>query len=801
MQLNLFNGGLNLRGSPFLISQNQSVECENIDFAKGSLTPRYKNLVLDKGIKPYIYKFKGNWIQSDNPRDYVEYQDKLYYTEASKKPQKSTDGINFYNLGIDKPNKDLTIQVGLTDAPIELKPFYSVFPDLKAQENPLSYQLYLEYSLTVSGARPGYTFVMPDEKQFFNKQTYLQSVYGTSETSFNDKYFGFSKLDSSTYNLYKNYVQFISSGSLSPVYRAEKSVVIQLDKSKSYVNSSVPALFYENVRDEFGDPYAQSRAILFTQATITDDRKTTKASLNITQSIAANNPYPPSFKSTTIQKTEENPYSYNNLNKLFTFFESSSEVTIFIKNKTSNEILRYNIVVSESLVSDKVLMGYTIESKSEDFNLDDYEFFVFNEFDSDSNPFKLVKDPSGLPAGLHWLNFEFDETVKYSSLGNFYTFCYTYYNINDGTESSPSDYQDIDVGQLNTIIWDTEVEDKQVTHVRLYCIGKNNTNMTLLAEVPLNYGSYTFPLDAIQNMTGEVLASQLYYAAPENLQYLTESNGILYGAKGYTLYFSNDGNANYWNPFNTIEYETEIKGIARVYQGLLVFLIDKTYLVTGSSIDDIVNYRLSSTVGCLDHRSIQYSNSNVIWASSAGICSCKGGTISNLSMANLGTFNITETIRFSAYHNDIYYLALPGRVFLMDLRFEVLFEYLNEDIVSYFRDPLTNILYAVDFYNNFVQVQGSQELSKVKYLSPKYSDGSISTLKSYKNIYLYVEGSLSLTIYLDGKNVLEVDLSEGFNDIKIPQPDTQGYYLQFKVEGYGIMHELSYTFEGRQNGR
>lgn len=105
MQINLFNGGLSTRLLPHLIQANEAVKCENVDTSKGSLVPLKGFQDLNREVASNIYKFNGIWIDTDENRDYVEYQEKLFYSNGVGRPQWSPDGARFFNVGIEAPNK------------------------------------------------------------------------------------------------------------------------------------------------------------------------------------------------------------------------------------------------------------------------------------------------------------------------------------------------------------------------------------------------------------------------------------------------------------------------------------------------------------------------------------------------------------------------------------------------------------------------------------------------------------------------------------------------------------------------
>lgn len=105
MQINLFNGGLSTRLLPHLIQANEAVECTNVDTSKGALVPLKNFKDLNRKVANNIYNFKGLWIDTDENRDYVEYQEKLFYSNGVGRPQWSPDGARFFNVGIDAPKE------------------------------------------------------------------------------------------------------------------------------------------------------------------------------------------------------------------------------------------------------------------------------------------------------------------------------------------------------------------------------------------------------------------------------------------------------------------------------------------------------------------------------------------------------------------------------------------------------------------------------------------------------------------------------------------------------------------------
>lgn len=105
-QLNLFDGGLNTRLSKHLLKANEGTIYKNIDNSSCVLKPLREDKDENIRISPNFYKFNNKWISDTQDRDYVEFQEKLYYSDGSI-AKKSSDGITWYKLGIDKPVEKL----------------------------------------------------------------------------------------------------------------------------------------------------------------------------------------------------------------------------------------------------------------------------------------------------------------------------------------------------------------------------------------------------------------------------------------------------------------------------------------------------------------------------------------------------------------------------------------------------------------------------------------------------------------------------------------------------------------------
>lgn len=110
-------GGLNNRIEPHLLGPNQAQDLSNVNLDSQGIKPLKDVAVLAPpvsgvGTLQSIYKFAGQWLLSTDNYQYAEYGGILYRVKAGFRPQKSTDGVTFYNVGVDAPLTALTAAVG-----------------------------------------------------------------------------------------------------------------------------------------------------------------------------------------------------------------------------------------------------------------------------------------------------------------------------------------------------------------------------------------------------------------------------------------------------------------------------------------------------------------------------------------------------------------------------------------------------------------------------------------------------------------------------------------------------------------
>jgi len=103
-KIRTFNGGLQTALEPHLIAENEAAEYENVSHLRGHLAPMGDLFYLFNGAKRYGFYFPitGLWYWSDTPKDWVQFQERLYIGNRSGVSTKLINGVE-YNLGIAKP--------------------------------------------------------------------------------------------------------------------------------------------------------------------------------------------------------------------------------------------------------------------------------------------------------------------------------------------------------------------------------------------------------------------------------------------------------------------------------------------------------------------------------------------------------------------------------------------------------------------------------------------------------------------------------------------------------------------------
>ena len=384
-----------------------------------------------------------------------------------------------------------------------------------------------------------------------------------------------------------------------------------------------------------------------------------------------------------------------------------------------------------------------------------------------------------------------------------YTYCYTFYNSVEGIESMPNTISaETQIGNIKLTTFETTTDTK-VDKIRIYRNGGALTNYTLVEEIPytglaIEYADTASDIDIAGN---HILDSFNNTRPLTGLKYLTENYAMLFAAKGDKLYYSEIAKPYAWPSTNFIDFNDTITGIGAVSNGILVFTKYKTFIITGNSPTSFSKFLLSSSQGCLAHKTIQFVDNNLLWLSSDGICATNGGQIQLISMPILGKLDFLVTVYSAAVLDNTYYLsysnALGDKLLVLDFRYNLMARYIVTQ-GSYIASTLDTLYQN---YNGTLQKLLSGSDLTFTYKSPMLTEGKYSNYKTYKDMYIKYNGVFTINIYIDKTLNTTVSLNgDDVYNLKF-QGLSKGYGLEIEIIGTGEIQEIEYNVVGRQNGK
>lgn len=437
-------------------------------------------------------------------------------------------------------------------------------------------------------------------------------------------------------------------------------------------------------------------------------------------------------------------------------------------------------------------VGITIGSAGvEIYRLYEGEFYFVATLLTDTSSFTdAVHDISGnkiLDIGL------------FEPLQGMYQYVLTYYNSSTGTESGPSivsEELDLTEGGAITINNVPISSDPQVDKKRLYRIGGDLTAFTLVTEVD-NAITTIIDLADDTEVQGTLLLSSIALEAPTGLAFLVENYAMLFGAIGSNLRFTPIGEPESWPATYFLAFENPITGIAPVANGLLVFSTFRTYLVTGTGPTSLSQQLLTADQGCLAFESVKSISGAALWFSSDGLCTSSGNAVQVVSKDMLG--KISLDIVDSVVFDEAYYgLQSNGKIFVFDYAYDRVYKQLDFDVLSL---VIANDTLYGWLDGEMQEFYASSANSTIKYKSPRYTEGSMTEQKTYKNIYIYHKGDIIVNVYVDEELVATKQLTgTDSTQVKTSAESQRGFFIEFEFEGTGEVHEIEYVAGGKKRG-
>lgn len=471
---------------------------------------------------------------------------------------------------------------------------------------------------------------------------------------------------------------------------------------------------------------------------------------------------------------------------------------------------------------------------------------------------KMLPDGTILPLGILEPSVALTQTLSSIGAGiheGDFKYTYTFWSEETGAESAPAPLPLYVTAEGDNItLTGFQALPAEATHYRLYRVGGY---LPIFLQVDtFKESTYIDTLDD-SRVDGRPLATMRNGLPPELLTNLVELNGRFYGSVGNKIYFSALGNPDSWYVSDYFVIRGRVIGLSTVPAGLLVLGQFSTSLLYGT---DPMNFRLkviSDSYGCLGRESIAHIGDSVIWLSNKQIVMSNGYQILDVTAKKVDRIRgLVPT--GAAVENETYYMSYKPGLFPSNLLFpddtlypdavegtglvdqgllsldfkrgnQFSYKMVKYDeiraigIVDSNLNLSTGGYEAVDiscdlpmFYDclsflncspfelsvmNLYQAQG---LSRLYYVSPRFMDGGKSTLKQYDKVRLSCKGAFIVRIqFSEGNNVITREITtvgdeETSHIIGIPNKNNQSYWIQFFIEGVGIISSIQYSWKPRE---
>lgn len=829
MKISDFSGGLSTRLDPTLINQNEATLFTNVDNAKGNLTSikDFSQLVPEQSIERWFYKFKNKWYSSVNDREYLEYQDKLYFTEKANRPSKIVNDVQKL-VGIDAPTQKLTTVVNPVGS---LSGPSMILPPGNAKDVAISPGG--DHAVVTSDTAPYITIykielgrlVKIDDPASLPAGTVTGAAYSTSGA-----YLAISITASPYVIIYKRSGDVYTKLTDPVALPAGTSNGVAWSSDETYLTVAHAVSPYITIYKRAGDvftklanpaslPAGVGNAVVFSSDT------TYMAVAHVTT------PFVTIYKRAADVFTKlANPASLPAGDGLSIDF-SLDGTYLTIGLTTSPYLATYSRAVDVFTKLPDFANAPAGPANGVAFS-NNYNYLAVAHnttpfvtyYKRLGSTFTKLSNPGIVPAGnaigLAWTPDDLYVAVAhtttpfisvYKRTNDVFSqynaptvlqYVYTYYDSTEGVESAPSPISDeltITDGTSVDLSGFITSSNESVDKIRLYRVGANATDFTLIVELTASTTTYNDNIPTV-NAIGTLLDTYNNQAPLSGLRYLIEAYGMLFAALGNKLYYTIPGQPDYWPSLNFIQFPNDITGIVAIADGIIVFTLKEAHIVTGTGSDTFRRIIFNPEHGCINHNSIKYVKNTLLWASADGICALNGNTVIVITKDKLD--RITFDLISAASFNEQYYLILnDGTVFILDVRFNPCFknyEYLENQV--YNLGVFDNILYGV-VTGKLVTIDTGTYID-FYYESPCYTEGEATNRKLYNVVYVNANGRFIFDTYIDGVQVSSQELiGKDTFEVKIPQELQAGYDIQFKIQGSGVIREIEYKVQGRDNGR
>lgn len=389
-----------------------------------------------------------------------------------------------------------------------------------------------------------------------------------------------------------------------------------------------------------------------------------------------------------------------------------------------------------------------------------------------------------------------------------YAVTYTYSSL---FESPPCAFGSVSPANQKVTVTFTDTPGATVTHRNIYRLGGINPTFNLVATLPVATASYSDDIHDF-DISRKELVTYNNDTAPSGLDMLVEIQGTFFGALGDKVYFSKEGQPEYWSDYNFVQFPKDVTGLGVFGNSVIAFTDSYMYMINGSNAQNISMSKLPFDYGCKNKRTVKNMEGRLIWVSALddrdAICVFDGSSVQIINNFNrqgytptVGTTTFadyttetydafTYTIQDAIVSNRKYFLFMSGRTAVVDVETEPKVYYMEDNITASYSK--SNSLYVADAGGTVYEYYPTASTYRdITYRTGDIDDGDMTRVNHYRSLKIHATGDYSVSVYVDGSFVSTVTTEKSF----LPR-DTYGRYISFLIEsnGYAKIKSISYEF-------
>lgn len=326
-------------------------------------------------------------------------------------------------------------------------------------------------------------------------------------------------------------------------------------------------------------------------------------------------------------------------------------------------------------------------------------------------------------------------------------------------------------------------------------------SLQLVARVDIGVSSYS---DSKQNAElGSAITTSYTNAQGVEIAYQPPSvafdgmagphQGMMFGWKGSTLYWSAPGEPDAWPEFYTAEAFGVVKNCVSIGTELLVFTSKGVQRGVGTDGDSFFLAQFLSGEGCVGHHLVDYSDDGVFYMSNRGIVSVTAAGMTNITKDVLGP-DYFDSIDLSSAHLRVFL----GAVILFHSGGAVRFDIPQNSFTTH--SGVFSASFS-DKENSRLVLRSGTDL--VEYLGSEgtlefdYTTGDIvlrlPEWKAFDRIEFFGKGTITASAIIDETELpsYTLDLDGMLRDRVLLVPHGRsGRALRVRVRGTGLLYEI-----------